>query len=95
MRAISVINNIMNISLTPTLEHFLKQKVESGMYNSTSEVVREALRLLEEQDAMKSVKLNSLRKDLQYGINSLDNGKSKKFDIESIIAKAKLEWEKQ
>ena len=85
----------MNISLTPTLENYLRQKVKSGMYNSTSEVVREALRLLEDQDVMKSVKLNSLRKDLQSGIDSLDNGRSKKFDIESIIAKAKLEWEKQ
>jgi antitoxin ParD1/3/4 len=85
----------MNISLTPILEQYLKQKVESGMYNSTSEVVREALRLLEDQDAMKSVKLNSLRQDIQLGIDSLDNGRSKKFDIESIIAKAKLEWEKQ
>jgi len=85
----------MNISLTPTLEQYLKQKVESGMYNSTSEVVREALRLLEDQDAMKSVKLNSLRQDIQLGIDSLGNGRSKKFDIESIIAKAKLEWEKQ
>jgi len=85
----------MNISLTPTLEHYLKQKVESGMYNSISEVVREAVRLLEDQDAMKSAKLDSLRKDLQSGIDSLDNGRSKKFDIESIITKAKLEWEKQ
>ena len=85
----------MNISLTPTLENYLKQKVASGMYNSTSEVVREALRLLEDQDAMKSVKLNSLRQDLQSGIDSLDNGRSKQFDIEEIISKAKLEWEKK
>lgn len=85
----------MNISLTPTLEYYLKQKVESGMYNSISEVVREAVRLLEDQDSMRSAKLNSLRKDIQLGIDSLDNGRSKKFDIESIIAKAKLEWEKQ
>jgi len=33
----------MNVSLTPELEHLVNQKVESGMYNSASEVVREAL----------------------------------------------------
>jgi antitoxin ParD1/3/4 len=38
----------MNVSLTPELEKFVGTKVESGRYNSASEVVREALRLLEE-----------------------------------------------
>lgn len=40
----------MNISLTPQLEALVRRKVESGLYNSASEVVREALRLLEERD---------------------------------------------
>ena len=40
----------MNVSLTPELEKFVGAKVKSGRYNSASEVVREALRLLEEHD---------------------------------------------
>ena len=36
----------MNVSLTPDLERFVRGKVASGLYNSASEVVREALRLL-------------------------------------------------
>lgn len=40
----------MNVSLTPDLERFVREKVESGMYNSASEVVREALRLLVSRD---------------------------------------------
>ncbi|MBZ0159057.1 MAG: type II toxin-antitoxin system ParD family antitoxin, partial [bacterium] len=40
----------MNISLTPQLEKLVKNKVESGLYGSASEVIREALRLLEERD---------------------------------------------
>ncbi len=83
----------MNISLTATLENYLKQKVESGMYHSTSEVVREALRLLEDQDTMKSVKLNALRKDIQAGIDSLDNGEGKEFNIGEIQAEARRRWE--
>ena len=35
----------MNISLTPELEKAVKQKVASGLYNNSSEVIREALRL--------------------------------------------------
>lgn len=40
----------LNVSLTPQLQEFIHRKVESGMYNSASEVVREALRLLEASD---------------------------------------------
>jgi antitoxin ParD1/3/4 len=34
----------MNISLTPELEKLVKSKVDSGLYNNASEVIREALR---------------------------------------------------
>jgi len=40
----------MNVSLTPELEKFVASKVESGLYNNASEVVREGLRLLKEHD---------------------------------------------
>lgn len=74
----------MNISLTPQLECFLKQKVETGMYHSVSEVVREALRLLEERDALAVVKRDALRQDIQAGLASLDAGKAKPLDVAAI-----------
>ena len=40
----------MNISLTPELEKAVKQKVESGLYNNASEVIREALRIAHKQE---------------------------------------------
>ncbi len=40
----------MNISLTPELERFIRTKVASGLYNNASEVIREGLRLLKEND---------------------------------------------
>lgn len=43
----------MNVSLTPELERFVDAKVESGLYNNASEVVREGLRLLKEQDEVR------------------------------------------
>lgn len=43
----------MNVSLTPELERFVGEKVESGLYNNASEVVREGLRLLKEQDTVR------------------------------------------
>ena len=47
----------MNISLTPKLEGFVKAKVKTGDYNNASEVVREALRVLQEREADRKVQL--------------------------------------
>nr|WP_237050909.1 type II toxin-antitoxin system ParD family antitoxin [Luteitalea pratensis] len=49
----SVIEDAMNVSLTAELEQFVDAKVESGLYNNASEVVREGLRLLKEQDEVR------------------------------------------
>jgi antitoxin ParD1/3/4 len=60
----------MNINLTPQLEDVVRRKVTSGLYTSASEVVREALRLMEERDQMRAAKLEKLRNDIQEGVNS-------------------------
>ncbi len=62
----------MNVDLTPQLENMIKQKVASGFYNSASEVVGEALRLMEAQDRLRDVKLEQLRQDIYEGLNSGD-----------------------
>lgn len=51
----------MNVSLTPELERLIRQRVESGLYTSASEVVREALRLLEERDKLQSLQAEEPR----------------------------------
>ncbi|MBI4751014.1 MAG: type II toxin-antitoxin system ParD family antitoxin [Acidobacteria bacterium] len=71
----------MNISLTPQLEELVKRKVESGLYNSASEVMREALRLLEEQDRLREMRMEELRREIQKG---LESGPSVPFDAEDI-----------
>jgi len=50
----------------------VRQKVASGLYTSASEVVREALRLMEERDRVRAVKLEQLRQDIRDGLNSGD-----------------------
>lgn len=64
----------MNVSLTPELEKFVSAKVESGRYNSASEVVREALRLLEEHDQARAVQLAEFNQELGHRLDSLDRG---------------------
>ena len=65
----------MNVSLTPRLEEYVKEKVKSGLYNSSSEVVREALRLMEERDRLRDIRLEELRKEIQIGIDQIERGK--------------------
>jgi antitoxin ParD1/3/4 len=81
---------IMNISLTPQLEKYLQQKVATGSYNNASEVVREALRLMEERDQERAARLAGLRQEIQEGV---DSGSVGKLDIEAIKRQARAEWE--
>jgi antitoxin ParD1/3/4 len=69
----------MNVSLTPELERLVAERVESGRYASASEVIREALRFLEERD-----RLTTLRRDIDAGIDALDRGESRPFDKAAI-----------
>jgi antitoxin ParD1/3/4 len=62
----------INVSLTPQLEEMVRQKVSGGLYNSVSEVVREALRLMDAQDRLQAVKLEQLRQDIRNGLESGD-----------------------
>jgi len=64
----------MNVSLTPELDKFVSGKVESGRYNSASEVVREALRLLEEYDQARGAQLAAFNLELGARLASLDRG---------------------
>jgi antitoxin ParD1/3/4 len=71
----------MNVNLSPQLEEMVRRKVASGRYSSASEVVRAALRLLEEQDQFRAAKLERLRGDIQDGLAS---GPADTWDPEEI-----------
>lgn len=57
----------VNISLTPELEAFLQSRVRSGRYLSSSEVVREALRLLEQREQEREAAMAELKTKLKRG----------------------------
>lgn len=64
----------MNVNLTPELEKLVREKVKSGLYNNQSEVVRESLRLLVEQDRLRDAHLQKLRTALSIGLEQADRG---------------------
>jgi antitoxin ParD1/3/4 len=65
---------IMNVSLTDELSAFVNEKVASGRYTSASEVVQEALRLMEHHEQTEATKLQWLREAYQVGLASGDAG---------------------
>ena len=74
----------MNVSLTPMLEELVQQKVATGLYNSASEVIREALRLLEERDELRKVRVGTLRKEISVGLDQLERGEVSEYDDRSL-----------
>ena len=66
----------MNVSVTPELERLVAEKVKSGMYQTSSAVIREGLRLVRERDE----RLASLRGDIRVGFESIERGEFAGYD---------------
>jgi len=74
----------MNVNLTPDLEHIVHAKVRAGHYNSASEVVREAIRLMDERDQFTNLRKDDIRRKIDVGLASLNSGKG--IDGEAFMA---------
>ena len=81
----------MNVSLTPELESFVHTKVTSGRYTSASEVVREALRLLEDHEKARAARLEDFVSEIDQRLASLDRGEGVPAEavFERIAAKSR------
>src|SRR5438132_12780087 len=64
-----------NINLTEHFDHLVQRQVSSGRYSNASEIVREALRLLEEQEQERQAKLKALRQAAKQGFDEIDQDK--------------------
>jgi antitoxin ParD1/3/4 len=77
----------MHINLSPEMEQYLQNKVSTGFYSNASEVVRDAIRRMQEEDE----KLAALRAAVQVGDEQLDRGEGVAYTperLEKITAKA-------
>ena len=72
----------MNVSLTDEMEHWVQRKVETGLYSSASEVVREALRALHAKETRHSTKIMHLREAIQDGLVSMKDSGDDEWSVE-------------
>ncbi len=79
----------MNISLTEKLERFIAEQVKAGRYRSASEVVREALRLLQGHEEVQRLKLKALRAAIEEGFAS---GPAQPLDMDAVIREARQRY---
>jgi antitoxin ParD1/3/4 len=64
----------LNVSLTPDLEQFVSSMVASGRYQTASEVIRQGLRLLQDQETTRQAHLDRLRAQINFGIDQANRG---------------------
>lgn len=64
----------LNVSLTPQLEALVSRWVASGRYQSASEVIRQGLRLLQEQEMSREAALDRLRNQINLGLDQAERG---------------------
>ncbi len=75
----------MNVSLTPELGEYVADKVRSGLYSSASEVIREGLRLLKEQEELRHLRLQELKREISIGLEQLENGQAKTYKSAAVL----------
>ena len=85
----------INVSLPPELETRVRQRVESGLYGSASEVIREALRLFEAYEGVRLSKLDALRQDVAKGIEDVKAGRIGVLNLSGLKQRARRELKKR
>ena len=76
-----------NINLTDHFDRFVDLQISSGRYSNASEIVRDALRLLEEEGKERQAKLKALRQAAKQGFDEIDQGKGIALKGKNAIAK--------
>ncbi|HLK56385.1 MAG TPA: type II toxin-antitoxin system ParD family antitoxin [Chthonomonadaceae bacterium] len=79
----------MTVTLTPEMEQLITKQVQSGYYSSPGEVILQALQLLNEQEQLRAIRLEELRKEIAVGVAQADRGETSPLDIEEIKAEGR------
>jgi antitoxin ParD1/3/4 len=81
----------MNVSLPTEMVEFVEHEVSKGGYGSSSEVVREALRLLRHEKSQQAEKLAILRREVRIGLDAASVGRFSKKRVGEILEEVMLD----
>lgn len=70
-------------------EAFIKSQIQQGRYASASEVIRDGLRVLEDREKFRAMKLEALRAEIQKGADSGEG-----LPAEKVFARLKAKYER-
>ncbi len=73
--------------ITPDIEEYVRQKVSSGLYPSSRDVLRAAIRALDEKEWR-----DYERREVRKGLEQADRGELSELDMDGIIAEARAGW---
>jgi antitoxin ParD1/3/4 len=76
----------ITISLPPELEKLINQKVQSGEYASVNEVISESLRLFEEQEELRRIKHEALKREVNIGVTQVEQGEGLVYQSATELA---------
>lgn len=88
----------MNISLSPQMARFIREKVKKGDYTNISEVVRDAVRRMQEEETrrkdrallsgfesrLSETERDSIRRGVQQGLQDIEEGRFKEYDADGL-----------
>ncbi|WP_371323925.1 type II toxin-antitoxin system ParD family antitoxin [Dechloromonas sp. ZY10] len=80
----------LNVSLPPELEKRVRQHVESGLYSSASEVIREALRLFEAYQGVQAANLVALKADIAAGVEDMAAGRVRELNLAELKQRGRV-----
>src|ERR1700679_3051305 len=82
----------MNVNLAPVFDEFVSQLLETGHYQSQSEILREGLRLLKERQDFKNLQLARLRAEVAQGAKQADRGEFVEVRLLSPASGEPVQW---
>jgi antitoxin ParD1/3/4 len=79
---------MLTVSLPPDLEEYVTAKMQSGNYLCVSEVFVHALYLLQNEDTLRQIKLERLRKEVAIGVEAADRDEFAPLDVDAIAVES-------
>ena len=80
----------MKVSLTPELAQLVQRLVESGRFADQSEVIRAAIRLLDEHETERATKLEALRREVAVGVDQMVAGRYSEATADEFKARGQM-----